>query len=206
MHNKSEEIFEQESKILFRLKRGDTLAFDILYNEYSPKLYRNILRMVKQEILAEEILQDVFIKLWEKKETLNIETSLKSYLFRIAHNLIMDIFRRAAFDKHLLQHLISISTQHACNTNEIIDLKDTQILLQEAIDSLSTQRRKIYLLVKFEGKSYKEVSELLNISQSTISDHIVKATKTVKEKLTDKDYAIIMAAIAITMHNYNNWN
>jgi RNA polymerase sigma-70 factor (family 1) len=199
MFNQGQELLN-EKNLLLQLKLGESHAFDLIYKHYSPKIYRNILRLAKDEKLAEELLQDVFMKIWEKRETLDVEVSFKSYLFRIAHNLVMDMFRRAAFDKNLLAHLTAVSTELYSNTDEITDLKDTRALLQEAIDALPPQRKKIYLLCKFEGKSYDEVSELLNISSSTISDHIVKATKSVKKHLSDKDYAIIMAAIAISFH------
>ncbi|HWW40071.1 RNA polymerase sigma-70 factor [Pedobacter sp.] len=201
MFNQGQQVLEHEQEILLQLQMGDSNAFDLIYKHYSPRIYRNILRLVKQEALAEEILQDVFMRVWEKRAALNVENSFKSYLFKIAYNLVMDFFRRAAFDRNLMAHLSVVSTAFYSNTEEITDLKDTQALLQEAIEALPPQRKKIYLMCKIEGKSYQEVSQLLDISSSTISDHIVKATKSVKEHLSDKDYAVLMAAVAIALHN-----
>jgi len=201
MFNQGKQLLENEEEILLQLKQGDAHAFDLIYKHYSFKIYRNILRLVKQEEVAEEILQDVFMRVWEKRESLSVETSFKSYLFRVGHNLVMDLFRRAAFDRDLLSHIVSISTELYHPTDELMDLKDTQVLLNEAIEALPPQRKKIYLLCKIEGKSYQEVSELLNVSTSTISDHIVKATKTVREHLSDKDYTVLMATIAISLYS-----
>lgn len=193
------QILGNEQELLFKLKQGDQAAFDVLYQHYSLKIYQNILRLVKQDDLAEELLQDVFMRIWEKRETINIDTSFKSYLFRVAHNLVMDMFRRAAFDKNLRTHLSKFSTELYSNTEELTDLKDTQQLIDKAIEALPPQRKKIYLLCKIEGKSYEEVSKLLNVSTSTISDHIVKATKSLKENLSDKEYMLAMIAIAISL-------
>jgi RNA polymerase sigma-70 factor (family 1) len=190
-----------EKELLSRLSQGDQHAFNLIYKTYSPAIYKSILRLVKQADLAEEVLQDVFIKIWEKRESIAVDSSFKAYLFRVAHNQIMDMFRRVSFDRRLFDHLAKVSTELYCNTEELTDLKDTQGLLNEAIDALSPQRKRIYLLCKVEGKSYEEVSKMLDISTSTISDHIVKATKSVKSKLSDKDYAIIMAGILISFQN-----
>jgi RNA polymerase sigma-70 factor (family 1) len=202
MKENIEDIVKHEKEIINKVKQGDVIAFGDLYKKESPKLYKNILRIVKQEAIAEEILQDVFTKFWEKKESINIEISIKSYLYRIAHNLIMDMFRKAAFDKKLLSNLISISIENYSNTEDLTNLKITQKILEDAIYELPPQRRKIYLLVKFEGKSYKEVSEMLNISTSTISDHVVKATKIIKKQFDNNDFVIIMTAIALTAKNF----
>jgi RNA polymerase sigma-70 factor (family 1) len=190
-----------ESGTLLKMKNGDVSAFDEIYLHYGPRIYRNILRLVKDEALAEEVLQDVFLRIWQKRHSLEVETSFKSYLFRIAHNLVIDLFRRAAFDRDLLTHLSRFSAESYSNTEEITDLKDAEMLLTEAIDALPPQRKKIFLLCKMEGKTYSEVSDLLGISQSTISDHIVKATKSVKSHFKGNNFIIIMAAISISAYN-----
>lgn len=194
MQEKGTEQMQNEKDLLARLSQGDRRAFDLLYKLHSVRIYKNILRLVKQEELAEEILQDVFMKLWEKRETLTINISFKSYLFRIAQNLVMDNFRRLAFDRKLFDHLISVSTELHSSTDELIDLKGTQSLIDEAVESLSPQRKKVYLLCKIEGKSYDEVSGMLGISTSTISDHIVKATKAVREHLSDHEFILLLLA------------
>ncbi len=190
-----------EKELMSRLCNGDQRAFDIIYNSYSSPIYKNILRLVKQSDLAEEVLQNVFMKLWEKRESITVETSLKNYLFRAAHNHLIDLFRRASFDRRLFDQLAQMSTRLYSNTDEITDLKDMQTLLREAIEMLPPQRKKIYLLCKIEGKSYEEVSKMLNISTSTISDHIVKATKSIKSHLSDKEYALIMTVLITSFHN-----
>jgi RNA polymerase sigma-70 factor (family 1) len=191
---------DDESELLLQMKHGQVSAFDVIYHHYSSGIYKNILRLVKQDELAKEILQEVFLKVWQKRETLNVEVSFKSYLFKIAHNLVIDMFRRAAFDRELLSHLSLVSTELYSNTDEATDLKDTELLLSQAIDALPAQRKKVYLLCKIEGKSYQQVSELLGISTATVRDHIVKATKTVKSHFPDQDFHIIMAAIAISFY------
>ncbi|TCC93158.1 RNA polymerase sigma factor [Pedobacter hiemivivus] len=196
MSNQNQEKCENDVELLHLLKQGDNVAFDKIYNLYSQKIYHNILRVVKQSDLAEEILQEVFLKIWDKRLSINIESSFKSYIFKIAHNLVMDLFRRAAFDRNLINRLaIESNSSFDNSTEDIIDFKDTQKLIDEAIELLPPQRKNVYLLCKIEGKTYQEVSELLNISTSTVSDHIVKATKLIKHHIKDIHYSIFIAAI-----------
>lgn len=196
MSNHNQEKCENDAELLHLLKQGDNVAFDKIYNLYSQKIYHNILRVVKQSDLAEEILQEVFLKIWDKRSSINVETSFKSYIFRIGHNLVMDLFRRAAFDRNLINRLtIESNSSFDNSTEDIIDFKDTQKLIDEAIELLPPQRKNVYLLCKIEGKTYQEVSDLLNISTSTVSDHIVKATKLIKHHIKDIHYSIFIAAI-----------
>jgi len=120
---------QQEKEILIRLIQGDELAFEKIYRLYSPGLYGKLLKLLKSVPQTEEILQDVFLKIWDYRASIDPEKSFRAFLFKIAENKAYDFFRKAARDK------------------------------------------------KFE------VSELLGISLSTISDHIVKATKSVRDHL-----------------------
>ena len=152
----------------------------------------------------EELLQDVFLRLWEKREKLNIEVSFKSYLLRVAHNLVMDMFRRAAFDRKLLDHLITGAMGSYAATDERTLVKEAEALLSEAIDLLPPQRKKVYLLCKNEGKSYNEVSQLLGISPSTVSDHMVKAAKSVKEHFSGNDFTLLALMALSIAEKFNN--
>ena len=95
-----------EQELLAKLAEGDENAFEILYLTYSPKIYSKILQLVKQVSIAEEILQDVFLKIWEKRETLDNQKSFRSFFYTIAKNLVVDLFRRAALDRQMLEQFI----------------------------------------------------------------------------------------------------
>jgi RNA polymerase sigma-70 factor (family 1) len=170
-----------ERDLVLALQRGDEEAFETIYGLYSQRLFGRLLKLVKIEAQAQEILQDVFIKLWQYRHSLDPEKSFRSFLFKIAENKVYDFFRKAARDKVMEANLISLSTTNYINIEEYIRAEENLILLYKAIESLPPQRQQVFRLCKLEGRSYKEVSELLSISLSTISDHIVKATKAIKE-------------------------
>lgn len=169
-----------ESELLISLKKGDVSAFEKLYYIYSKRLYGNILKMVKSSDVAEEILQDLFQRVWEKRETIDLSKAFKSYLFTIAKHLVYDFFHLQTRQRNIEAYLIEKSTASYMHIDEEMAFKETHAIITNGILQLPPQRRLVYTLCKIEGKSYEDVSQTLGISISTISDHIVKATKSLK--------------------------
>ncbi len=179
-----------ETDLLTSLRRGDEHAFEILYERYSSQIYSNILRMVKSVEVAEDLLQLVFIRVWDKRSTLDIDKSFKSFLYRIAENIVYDYFRKAARDRDLLSKMMLHGEASYLHIEHWVDEKENKAVLEKALAKLPPKRRQIYQLCKLEGHSYSQISEMLGISPSTVNDHIVKASKTVKEYLLNTRYYI----------------
>lgn len=170
-----------EKELLSRLRQGDQEAFTQLYHLYSERLYRNLLALVKSEQLAEEILQDIFVQFWEKRATIDIQSSFRSYLFRIGENKVHDFYRKARRDQKLHAYIKAAASEQYTHIEEALLSRENAGLLQQAIDTLPPQRRQVFEYCKLQGRSYREVSELLGISTSTINDHIVKATRDIRQ-------------------------
>ena len=172
-----------ESGLLNMLIQNDQNAFRILYDLYSPRIYSRLLKLVKSEDLAEDLLQQTFINLWNHRHTLDTQKSLRGYLFTIAGNLTLNTWRKARRDKALMEKLQAAATELHSQTEEWLQKKENAIQIRRAIDALPPQRKKIFKLCKLEEKSYAEVGKMLGISVSTINDHIVKAVRSIKEQL-----------------------
>ena len=172
-----------EKDLVIRLKDGDTRAFEQIYQLYSSRLLGFLIKLVKSDLYAAELLQDTFIKLWDNRMNIDPNQSFRSYLFRIAENSVYDFFRKAARDKKLQAAIIKSACEKYQHVEENLVTKENDQILQEAINLLPPKRRLVFQLIKIEERSYDEVSTLLNISESTINDHIVKATKTIREDL-----------------------
>lgn len=175
------DLLREEKDLLFQLHNGNEYAFEKIYEIYSPRLFGKLLKLLKSENLAKEILQDVFVKLWAHRQSVDPEKSFRSYLFKIAENSVFDFFRKVARERVLQAELIALSTVDYSVNEEMVFSEENIARLQQAIDLLPPQRQQIIRLCKLEGKSYKEVSQLLGISVSTISDHIVKGTKAIRD-------------------------
>lgn len=181
-----------ETLLLERLREGDQQAFESIYRHYIDPIFRRLLYLIKSEELAEELAQDIFMKIWDKRAYIDPEKSFRSYLYSIAQNLVTDFYRRLALDRKLQQHLIGTATEYYNPIELHYHAEGDRQLLTNAIKCLPEQRRKIYSLVKLDGKSYEEVSELLGISCSTIRDHIVKGNKSIKAYLTKNELAVVL--------------
>lgn len=151
--------------------------------------------MVKVDVLADELTQDVFVKVWTKRHLLDSEQSFRSYLFSIAQHLVYDTYRKISRDESLVNKVKLISTELYTHTEEDIYYKETGEMIQKAIELLPTQQRRVFQACKIEGRSYEEVARELNISVSTVNGHIVKATKTVAEYLSKSGTLVFFLAL-----------
>lgn len=186
---------DDEKKLLTRLKVGEETAFDRLYHQYSNRIYGKLLRLTKSVEVSEELLQDVFMKVWEHRERIDPALSFKSYLFRIAEHLISDYYRHAAKDRRAYDHLLQVgmSHEHPFDKEQEHQLYQQNLeRLQEAVGQLPQKCREVYTLCKIEGKSYREVALQLDMSTATISNHMTKANKLIRSYLNIPVTAILI--------------
>lgn len=188
---------ESQHELLNRLREGDESAFRIIYNTYSIKLLGNLIRLLKSEDLAKEVLQNVFLKIWDKRASIDAGKSFQSWVYKIAENQVYDIFRSVAKDKKRQTEFISNAGTYQYEEIAVLLKEEKAQLLEKAIKELPAQRQLVFRLCKLEGKSYKEVSSELGISVSTISDHIVKATKSVKAYFENNESALSVLFIVL---------
>lgn len=179
-----ETVVPQEGELLLRMAKGDEAAFTALYRHYSGPLYLNFVRMVKDEVIAEEIIQDLFSRIWQKRESISIEKNFSAYLYRTGYNLLMDFYRKAKRDKQLYEKFKQVAIENYNHIEEVLHLKDSQALVSKALDTLPPQQRKVFELCRIEGYTYKEVAELLGISPNTVKEHFVKANQAIRKYIT----------------------
>ncbi len=164
-----------DKDLLALISRDDTLAFAELYNRYRHDMYRYILTLIKVPELAEDLVQDVFIKIWDVRERLDIKQNLRSYLFRIGHNSAIDMNKQVAVSRQLFDQLTLYYTAiTAADEYSQGELLQYDALVEEALNSLSPQRRRIYELCKKEKKSYEEAAQELGISSHTVKAHMTQ--------------------------------
>lgn len=189
-----------EQELATLLKSGNERAFAEIYERYSQRIYSNLRKLLKDDQLAQELLQDTFVKIWEKREQLTFEISFRSYLYKISDNLVRDFFRKVSRDKKLIDHLILVASSNGNSIEYSDNFEVDQELMTRAIEQLPPQRRRVFTMCKLEGRSYDEVSALLGISNSTINDHIVKATKAIRIYISSPGNAamLLLTAALIT--------
>lgn len=172
-----------EKDLLKKLREGDYMAFEVIYQKYNRPIAANLFRLLKSREIVEETLQDLFLKIWEQRDQIHIHQSLQAFLYRTASNLAHDYFRKAARDKKLAEHLWD-NLMEAYDPFNGVCHEELDKALYKLIDDLPAQRKKVFVLCKLEGKSYIEVSKMLDISVAAVNDHITKANKFLKANYT----------------------
>lgn len=169
-----------EKVLLEQLQAGSAEAFTLLYQQYAERLYYNICSLVKDELTAEELVQDIFSRIWQKRETIRIDTSFAAYLFAASRNRVYDFFRKLNRDHHLYARIRAAASYEYTYIEEALLTRENADILQKAIKSLPQQRRRAFELCKIEGCSYKEASEIMGISLSTLKDHMANAREAIR--------------------------
>lgn len=187
------------AEVLHRLRAGDHSAFEELYHLYSKPLYWKLKQMVKNAEEADELLQNLFVKVWDKRDQIQIQQSFEAYLYRIAQHMAVDYFRKLERQSRLQERILKISPTTDEDAEAQLMAKETQQLLDEAIAKLPEQRRRAFVLCKIEGKTYLEAAELMQISPNTVHNHLVKAVQAVKQHLdqSGRDIGILALLLAL---------
>ncbi|MNK14775.1 ECF RNA polymerase sigma-E factor [compost metagenome] len=191
-----------EQALLLQLKNGDQRAFEILYNNYKVRIAGNLFKLLKSDDLVKEILQELFFKIWEVRTQIDPEKSFKSYLFRVAENLVYDYFRKVAKDKRLLAKIMASSSELYLHIEEDMLSKEEGQKLQQAIDLMPPQRKMVFTLCKLEGKSYKEVEEIMGINAKTISSHMLQANRFLRAYFKDSAALTISVVVSVLFKGF----
>ncbi len=173
----------EEAQLLRKLADGDAAAFTALYHRHGRKLHAHLLRMIKSEETASEVFQEIFMKIWERRERIDPDKSFGAYLYRIAENKVYDHFREMAREKRLADDLTVTMNASYIDTEDLMNYDERFRLMNEAIGKLPPVRKQIYMLSKIDGKSYEEIAVQMSISTATVNDHIVKANRFLKRLL-----------------------
>ncbi|UFH53493.1 RNA polymerase sigma factor [Spirosoma sp. KNUC1025] len=173
------------NSILVNVIQGDQEAFGKLYRHYRTPALRFCIHLLKDEEDAENMVHDVFIKIWEKRHLINPELNFNSYLFTCLRNMVFDYLKQVEKSHSLRQRYLE--RMEYSYTHDAEDEEKRIELLYSAINSLSEKRKQILLLNVESGKSYQEIAELLRISKNTVKNQLVKAKQLLREKV---DFAI----------------
>ncbi len=176
--------FLNDSEILHGLKNHDEAVFEWLYRMYWQRLYDFAYVKTHDSNVSEEIVQELFVTLWEKRETLQI-LNFQSYLFTSVRNRVIDHYRQKVFDE-----LESIEETAA--SDYPLFLEELEKALQEAVAQLPPKTQEIFRLNRFEGKTTRQISQQLHLSERAIEYHITQALRSLKTLL--KDFLIVFMA------------
>ncbi|MCS3796457.1 RNA polymerase sigma factor [Niastella sp. OAS944] len=189
-----------EHELLKLVAEGDRNAFTQLYNNYRNKIYSIAFELTESTTVAEEIVQDVFLKIWVKRDSLHEVEHFKAYLFTITRNYVFTALKRIARQESLEVSAIQDAPLYDHDTEDRVLNKEYTRILQAAIDRLPEQQKQVYNLIKKEGLKREEAAAALHLSPETVKTHLAQAMRSIRTYcLARLDISI---ALIILIRNY----
>jgi len=165
--------------LIARMIEGDESAFTSIYRQYHPALYTYLLRICKIPSLAEDLVHDVFLKVWEVRHRINPALPFTGYLYRIARNHAFKTLKKLAYDEVLQEKVLEQLQFQGNGPEQIVNEKEYNRLFQEALGRLTPQRLNVFRLCRQEGKSYDEAAAILGISRNAVKKHMVLSMRAI---------------------------
>ena len=178
---------ENDLDLVSKIRNGDRSAFESLFKTHYQSLCFYALRFVGETQLAENTVQDVFLKCWEDKDSLNFHSSVKAYLYKSVHNRCLNLLKRQQIEQ---RYIAETDPAVAISDDGIDEQENLQLKIREAIDQLPPQCKRIFELSRMEGLKYREIADHLDISVKTVENQMGKALRMLRESL--KSYIQIL--------------
>ncbi|UPK67397.1 RNA polymerase sigma factor [Chitinophaga filiformis] len=169
--------FHDETGLLRGLSAGDQAAFKALYDKYHHALYRKTLQILRSSSETEDVIQEAFITLWEKRNEIDTTRPLGPWLFTVTFNRAINHLKRQLREKSKAAE----ATLEPVTDNDFLTVEKQWNLLETAISQLSPQKRRVFQLCKMEGRTYEETSQLMGISRYTVKEYLGEVMYTLRE-------------------------
>lgn len=184
----------EDEKLVLRLKEGSHKAFETLFRRYYASVCAYAARFVDIED-AEDVADDVMVWLWEKRAGLDIQTTFRQYLFTMVYHRACKVAMRNRLAQETAVYMDEYRKRHELNDDDFMLAEELKERIKKAIASLPETYRDAFLLHRFEGKSYKEIAEIFNMSPKTIDYRIQQALKLLRKELGDYLPAVVLAVV-----------
>jgi RNA polymerase sigma-70 factor (family 1) len=184
-NQKTKSVYSSDPEIVGAIRRGDEQAFEQTFRSFYPRLCNYACTLLKDEEESEEVVQTVFLTIWEKREDLEITLSLKSYLYRAVHNHCLNRFKHASVREVYREHTLNFSAHSYESVTEVIHANELEDRIEKAVSTLPEQCQKAFRLSRFEELKYQEIADQLGISIKTVENQIGKALKILRVELAD---------------------
>jgi len=172
-------------------------AFKCVFDTYKQRLYGYVLAVSHSPYTAEEITQEIFIKLWMCRDMLGQVENIEAYLFTIARHKTLNHLRKAAYDTRLLKELQGMMQPENNNVEEYSLFSEYDRIIQEALARLSPQRRLVYQLSRRQGLNYEEIAGHLKLSRNTVKNHLVEALRFIRTYLGQNGTGVLVLTLLL---------
>ena len=187
-------LYDDEKALLLEVAKGDEQAFRKLFDLYKERFYAVVLKMTRSDEVAQDIVQDVFMNIWSKRESLGDVVNPSSYFFTAVYRRVYHHYRKIALEKKLLQ-AVPAAKESVNTTDEMVLAHESNELISQAISKLPPQQQLVFKLVRQEGLSREDVAQQLKISPNTVKNHLADALKFVRAFLRNP-YLLMVCYVA----------
>ncbi len=181
-----------DSELALKISGGQKSAYQELFERYAPRIYKFSHAYLKNKTDSEELVQEVFLKIWEKREMLDHSKNIKSFVFKIAVNTIYDFIRRKNIENAFSNFTKANSELESDNTWQSVIFEDMKQNLQNFVEQLPIQQQKVFHLSKTEGLSNDEIAKKLNLSKRTVENHLYRAISLLKEHFKNESIIALL--------------
>lgn len=188
-----------DQELFMLIAKNDQEAFTIVFHKYRSRLFDYAVTLTKTTATAEEIVQDVFLKIWTNREKLTEVDNPVGYIFRMAKNAGVDFLRKLAVGRKLQGHL-SVADQDN-TTIDTLNLMETRRLIAGAMENLTPAQREVFYLSRYEGLRYEEIADKLQISRNTVRNHLVASIRTIRSHLSVHYDLVVALILTATFEN-----
>ncbi|WP_430973898.1 RNA polymerase sigma factor [Sunxiuqinia rutila] len=186
-----------ERDLIRELKAGDRKAFQQVFNAYSERLFHFAYSYLKDVNETEEIVQDVFLRLWEIKSEIDVEKSFKSFLYKITVNKVFNHLKRQIVRQKYEDYVLKLEPEYPITPEESLSQKELEANLLKMLGKLPEQKRKIFELSKLKGFSNAEIAEQLGVSVRTVENQVYRASKFLRERLAEEHLLLLLMGLLV---------
>ncbi|MDP3915855.1 MAG: RNA polymerase sigma-70 factor [Bacteroidota bacterium] len=184
-----------EKDLIVRLKNGDQTAFELLFHFYYPGLVMYAIQFTTDRMEAEEIVQDFFVRFWQRHQQIVPSDSLKSYLFLSVKNGSLNFLKHKKIEEKYIRSMTELSNNHLVYDPDLYIASELQEKIKKSIDLLPEKCREIFIMSRMRGLKNEEIAAELNLSKRTVETQISKALKVLRVEL--KDYVGLLVLLGI---------
>lgn len=174
------DLLQKEKTLFTRIAKGEEAAYKEIFMRYKDRFYAAAFKMTKSQDLSEEVVQEVFLTLWLRRDTLAKVDNPVSYLFSIVYHSVASHFKKIAKERSLKEKVRKELIFNDCYTEKMVAEKEIRNILQQLIQRLPPQQKIIYQLSKQEGLTRNEIAKQLHISPNTVKNHLLKAMEFIR--------------------------
>ncbi len=188
-----------DSDILLAIRQGNERVFETVFRKYYQSLCNYACGILKDLDDAEEVVQSIFLKFWEQREIIEINVSLKSYLYRAVHNTCLNRLKHLKIQEVHKQYVGNYYEENHDSATEMMDKTELESRISEALEKLPEQCRLIFKMSRFEELKYQEIADKLGLSIKTIENQIGKALRIMRTELADYLPVILLILLGIKL-------